>query len=274
VIRTLWNGTLELGELVIPVGLASTVRDGREQLRLLHRACKTPIAQRSYCALEEKLLEPDEIVRAFEASPGQFLPVDGDALAVIEPPDSRRIPISGFVTVDEIPPPLVRKRYHLVPSTTIGTQAYALLVAAIADLDVAGVVRFALRKNEQLGAITSRAGVLELAILDPLEDLVEGVGDEVRAIADTHGQIDDRLLNLARELVDRHTRPRQPDDLVSHQRRNVQRLLEKLLAEEPIVRPEPVQEDERPLTADLAGTLKRSVKQAPRRKRGKATTTR
>lgn len=263
----IWGGTLELGDIAIPVGLASTIRDGSEHLKRLHAACSSPVALRTYCELDQALLQPDEIVEAWEVAPGEYLVVDEDARSALKPVESRRIPIGGFVTTGSIQPALVRKRYYLVPSSIVAWRAYFLLAAAIAELDVAGLVRFTWR-GEQLGAVTSREGHLELATLHPAEDLV-GLDEELAVQVDAIESIDDELLELGRELVDRHTRPLRPDDLASHERPRVRALLERLLAGEQIIRPEPaVDEHERPAAAaDLEGALRRSLKQAPPRPR-------
>jgi len=277
--RTLWNGTLELGELVIPVGIATAVREHETELRTLHAACETPISLRPYCQLHEKLLEPEELIRAFEIAPGGgYQTPSADDLSAVKEPETRRIPIECFTPAAAIDPRLVKKHYHLVPSSPIGFDAYCLLVCAIAELDVAGIVRFTWR-GEKIAAIGSHAGLLDLAILYFGEDLVHddpwqlaadlGVDAETRTVSD-------HLLDLTRQLVYRHTRPLNPDiDLASRERPRMLELRERLLAGKPISRPAVKQHQEpadRPPTVDLAATLKRSVKAAPARRRPRKTT--
>jgi DNA end-binding protein Ku len=265
--RTLWNGTLELGDIAIPVGLASTIRDGRIEFRQLHNVCMTPTKSRPYCERHEQLLDPDDLVRAWEIAAGEYLEIPPDARELLEPVETRRVPIGLFTPAATIEPRLVRKRYHLIPSTAIGTRAYFLLVCAIAELDVAGVVRFTW-KGEKLGALTSRDGLLELAVLHFADELVDDT--DILRLTDGIAAIDNELLELARELVNRHTRPLRPDDLTSIDRPRVRQMLEQLLAGQPIIRPT-VQEDERPEpTANLEGALRSSIKQAPRRKKPRA----
>lgn len=265
--RTLWNGTLELDEIAIPVGLAPTVSDKGERLRRIHVGCGSRVSMRGYCERHEQLLDAGEIVDAWEISPGEFVVVDKDTKAALEPVETRRMPIGVFVPAAAIPPALVRKRYQLIPSSTIGVRAYFLFAAAIAELDVAGLVRFTAWRSEQLGALVSHDGCLELHALHFGEDLAEPA--ELSPLIDATGPVEEQLLELARELVDRHTRPLKPGDLESLERPRVRAMLERLLAGEEILRPTPVvQEDEGPATgADLEGALKRSLKQAPRRRR-------
>lgn len=271
--KTLWNGTLELDEISIPVGLAAKVSDKGERLRRIHVGCGSRVTNRGYCERHEQLLDPGEIVDAWEISPGEYIAVGQDAKAALEPVETRRMPIGAFVAAEAIPPALVRKRYQLIPSSTVGVHAYFLFAAAIAELDVAGLVRFTAWRSEQLAALHSRDGGLELHALHFGEDLVEPL--ELGPLVDQAGPVDDGLLELARDLVDRHTRPLQPGDLESLERPRVRAMLERLLAGEEILRPEPapVQEDKGP-PADLEGALRRSLKQAPRRRRRPATAAR
>lgn len=267
--KTLWNGTLELDDVAIPVGLAPTVRDNSERLRRIHVDCGSRVTNRGYCERHEQLLDPDEIVDAWEISPGEYIPVSREAKAALEPVESRRMPIGAFVPAAAIPAALVRKRYQLVPSSTIGVRAYCLFATAIEELQVAGLVRFTAWRSEQLAALVSQDACLQLRALHFGDDLV--AQEELAPIIDTAGPVDQGLLELARELVDRHTRPLRPGDLESLERPRVRAMLEQLLAGEEILRPAPtVQEDKGPLV-DLEGALRRSLKQAPRRRRRAAT---
>lgn len=266
--KTLWNGSLELGELAVPVGLAATVSDRSPRFRRIHNQCVTPIAQRSWCDRDQQLLDESEIAQAWEVAPGEFLVLDQDERAALEPVESRRMPIDCFVAAGDVDQLLVRKRYQLVPSTaTVGRRGYALLASAIHELEVAGLVRFTAWRGEQLAAITSDGELLQLATLHFSEDLL------ARPTLDPVGELDQRLRELARELVERHTRPLRCGDLDSLERPRVRQLLDAKLAGDPIVRAL-VQEDERTgqvASIDLEATLKRSIKSAPRPRRRRAT---
>lgn len=261
--KTLWNGTLELGELTIPVGLVSTVSERREKLKTLHRDCLTPAAQRGFCERDQEILDESTIVHAWEAAPGEYLLVDADERVALDPVESRRVAIGAFVPVDDLEPELLRKRYELVPSkTTVGRRGYRLLASAIHELQVAGLARFVAWRSEQLAAITSRDGeVMQLTTLYFAEDLL------ARPSLDPVDEVGDGLQELARELVSRHTRPLRSGDLDSVERPRVRALLDAKLAGQPIIRPA-VEENERaPLASlDLEAALKRSLKKAPRRR--------
>lgn len=266
--RTIWQGTLELAEIAIPVGIVPTVRDAGEKLKRLHEACKTPVSLRSYCTLEEQLLETDDVVSAWEVAPGEYLVLDADELAALKPEDTRRIPIGCFFHVDELDPVFVRNRYWLAPSkSTIAHRAYAVFAEAMHDLDAAALTRFTW-KGEKVGAVYSPDGkLLELLVLHFAEDvLTVEAADELAALA-VSAQPE---VALAKKLIGRHTRNLDvDDDLASLERPLIRELLEAKLAGQPIVRPEPVEREPGAVGAggDLTAALERSLKQAPRARR-------
>lgn len=268
--RTIWNGSLRLGQVAIPVGLAPTVRDGDEKFRRIHRPCLTPVTLRNFCEHEQLLVEPEDVVPAWQVAKGEYLVMDAEEVAALEPRESRTVAITGFVSIDEFDPLLVRKRYHLVPSkSTIGQRAYGIFAAAMHELDVAALTRFVAWGSEQLGAVTSRGAVLELATLHFHEDLVQA--DEIADIVDAAAEgVSDTQVELARELVERHTRRLKVDDLTSLDRPRVRALLERKLAGDEIVRAEEPPADDDVAPVDFEFALRQSLKQAPRRRRAKA----
>jgi DNA end-binding protein Ku len=267
VARTIWNGTLTLGAIAIPVGIAPTVRDGRERFRRLHEACGTPVSLRPYCTPDEQLLEPEQIVSAYEVAPGEFLVLDQAELDALEPEETREIPIGCFVGAGDLDPLLEAKRYRLAPSkTVVGGRAYTLLAAAMHDEDAIALARFSW-KGEKIAAIRSRGTTLELTTLHFDEDLVP-----VEPDIDPRADVDEQLRALARELVQRHTRTLQAGDLASLERPRVRAMLEDKLAGQTIIRPQTPVEPAAVSSVDLADALQRSLKTAPRPRRARRKT--
>src|SRR3954452_22966212 len=86
--RTTWNGSISFGLVNIPVGLspatAPAARQSDVQFRMLRRECMTPIKQKRWCPVHDVEVGPDEIVRGWEVSKGQFVPVEDDELEALE----------------------------------------------------------------------------------------------------------------------------------------------------------------------------------------------
>jgi DNA end-binding protein Ku len=270
--RSIWQGTLELGDVTIPVGIVPTVRDGGEKLKRLHEACKTPISLRSFCAREEELVEAADVVQAWEVAPGEYLVLEPEETAALQPEETRRVPIGCFFAIDDLDPVFVRARYWLAPSKTpVGRRAYAVFAEAMHELDVAALARFTW-KGEKIGAVYSTGGsVLELLVLHFAEDVLpaEPILDELADAASPAPEVD-----LAKLLIGRHTRDLDAAaDLVSVERPRMRELLEAKLAGQPIVRSDTAPPPEPGGAGDLTAALKSSLKHAPRaRRRARAAT--
>ncbi len=100
--RTIWNGSISFGLVSIPVGLALATKPAARQsdvsFRQLHRECLTPIKQKRWCPTHDREVGPDEIVRGWEVSKGEFVVVeDADLEAIERTEESRSIDIMRFV---------------------------------------------------------------------------------------------------------------------------------------------------------------------------------
>ena len=273
--RVIWKGTLVFGRVAIPVGLVATRREGDVAFRTLHRECATPVKERRWCPFHERLVEDGELVKGWEIAPGQFLLVESEELAAVAPDArDRRIAITGFVDAEDVDPLWVRSSYYLAPGEQLLAQrAYALLVTALLQTESAAIARFVAWGSEQLCAVrrlgSGRALVLQTLVFPA--DVVPPTEIE-EALADAEVQAEEA--ELALELVGRLSTRVDRLDLSSRQRPRVQALLEDKLAGRDVVTPERPAGDVVAPTLDLADALRRSIREAPRRRRTKAKTAR
>ena len=126
--RTIWNGSLSFGLVNIPVGLALATspkaRASDVSFRQLHRECKTPIRQKRWCPVHDREVGPDEIVKGWEVSKGEFVVIeDADLEAIQLADDSRAIEITRFVPLDEVDPVYFDRTYYLAPVEHAGAAA-------------------------------------------------------------------------------------------------------------------------------------------------------
>jgi DNA end-binding protein Ku len=268
-VRPIRNLVLRLGDLAIPVGLVAATSDSDEKLfRTLHAGdCKNPIRLAQVCANHEPVLVLDETetVKAWEVAQGQFLELDQAELDALTPTGSSLVPLNGFVDAAAIDDLLVRRRYHLAPAKTgIGQRAYLALAAALDGAEVVAVTRFVAWKNEQLAAIASRGKILELATLRELADVVQADAIAEALAGVVVGEVE---LDLMRQIVDRYTRRLQPDDLAGQQRPRVRALLEAKLSGGTIATTVAAAEPEPVPPADLETALRRTLRDAPKRRR-------
>jgi DNA end-binding protein Ku len=258
--RTTWNGAISFGLVNIPVGLAPatapSARQSDVQFRMLHRECLTPIRQKRWCPVHDVEVGPDELVRGWEASKGQFVPVEDDEIEALEQRDtSKLIEITRFVQAEEVDPVYFDRTYFLVPA---GTEAqrrpYALLLQAMRDAGVAGLGSFVLAGKEKLALIRPKGEALALETLFVAED-VKDQAEIDEAVASTAVRKEE--LALARQLITGLEGPFEPEELRSEYRASLKELLEaKLEGREPV---EPIPEPVETPVIDLMEALRASV---------------
>ncbi len=263
--------SLRIGLLTIPVGLVSSKRTTSSGLRTLHSECLTPIELRAWCALHDRAVGPEELVKAFEVAPGQLLQLDEDELAALAPHDTREIRIATVVAAERLPHAVVESTYWLSPSEApIGRRPYLLLAQVLEQAQVAAIARATVKAAEWVCAIRGTDGVLQLDRLvlhdervsaDPIKEQLEGI------------EVSEQELHLGRELLMSLFRAKGPTDAdtTSEHRERVRALIDTRLAGGRIVAaPPPVEPPLQLPVGDLTDTLKNSIRDVRRRPARKA----
>jgi DNA end-binding protein Ku len=266
--RTTWNGSISFGLVNIPIGLAPATKPAARQsdvsFRLLHRECKTPIKQKRWCPIHDREVGPDEIVKGWEVSKGEFVIVEEADLEALERDStSRAIDITGFVPEDTVDPIYFDRTYFLVPAAAVAARRpYVLLQHAMQETGMAALGRFVLAGKEKLCLIRPQGEALALETMYLAEDVYSHAEiDESVAEA----EVKDAEVELARQIIDSLVTEFKPaEQLRSDYRDDLRELLEAKLKGQEISRPEPV-EEEAP-AVDLMEALRRSVEEARTRK--------
>jgi DNA end-binding protein Ku len=261
--RVTWNGSLSFGLVSIPVGLAPATKPAARQsdvsFRMLHRECLTPIRQKRWCPKHDREVGPDEIVKGWEVSKGEFVLVEEAELEALERhDDSRAIEISRFVPLDVVDPVWLDRSYLLVPgSAAAQRRPYRLLLEAMREAGVGAIGRLVRSGRESLCLVRPLGDALALETMFLAED-VHSRAEIDEAMAET--TVKEPELELARQLVAGLSGDFEPGALTSDYRRDLRQLLEAKLSGEEIAIPEPVAA---PAPAvDLMEALKASVKAA------------
>jgi DNA end-binding protein Ku len=266
--RTTWNGSISFGLVNIPIGLAPATKPAARasdvSFRLLHRECKTPIKQKRWCPVHDREVGPDEIVKGWEVSKGEFVIVEEDDLEAIERDStSRAIDITGFVPEDTVDPIYFDRTYFLVPAAAVAARRpYVLLQHAMQETGMAALGRFVLAGKEKLCMIRAHGESLALETMYLAEDVYSQAEiDEAVAEAD----VKDAEVALARQIIDSMVTEFQPaDQLTSEYRQDLRELLDaKLKGKEPVRPVEPIEDAP---VVDLMEALRRSVEEAQKRK--------
>jgi DNA end-binding protein Ku len=264
--RTIWNGSISFGLVNIPVGLALATTPKAKQsdvsFRTLHRECKTPIRQKRWCPTHEREVGPDEIVKGWEVSKGEFVIVeDADLEAIAMHDDSRSIDIMRFVELDEVDPVYLDRTYYLAPaSAPAQRRPYVLLLEAMRQAGMGGIGRFVLRGAEYFCLIRPKGEALVLETLFLAED-IRSQAEIEEAVAGT--EVKPAELKLAQQVMDSLVGEFEPEELHSQYRQDLRQMLEAKLDGQEIAKPEPAPEAP---VVDLMEALKRSVEEAKDRK--------
>lgn len=162
---------MSFGDIRVPVKLYSAVESDRVSFRMLHDQDEVPLRQQMVCALEDKPVPDDEIVKGLEVDENEYVLVEPEDLAELEPQSDRTIDVRGFVQPGQVDPRYYDRPYHLGPD---GEQKkYASLAKALADAGREGICHWTFRKRSYNGSLRSDGRSLEIVTLR----LKEEIGD-------------------------------------------------------------------------------------------------
>ena len=259
--RTIWKGSISFGLVNIPIGLAVATQRSDIAFRTLHAECGTPIKQKRWCPHHDREVQPEELVKGWEFSKGQYLPIEEGDLEAIALQRSQSIEIVRFVELSDVDPIYFDRTYYLAPSDVDAQRRpYVLLLEAMRETGMAAVGKFVLWGKENLSLLRPLGASLALQTLfyaedirsrDEIDDLVGGV------------EVQEPELDLAKQIIQSLVGDWEPDEFENEYRGQLKALLEAKLAGAEFVVPEPVEEAP---VVDLMEALKRSVDEAREKK--------
>ena len=150
--RAIWSGSISFGLLNVPVKLYSAVARRSISLREIRESDGARIRHRRVAEGTDEEVPYEEIVKAFEITPGSYVPIGKDEIASLAPKKTRAIEVQDFVDLEEIDPIYFDSPYYLGPAEG-AEKAYSLLAAAMEDSGKVAIARFVFRNKEHLAAI-------------------------------------------------------------------------------------------------------------------------
>jgi DNA end-binding protein Ku len=260
--RPIWSGSITFGLVTIPVALFSATEDHTIHFNEFERGTSDRIRHKRVNERTGKEVDYGDIVRGHQVGDGDYVVVEPDELADIAPGRSRSIEITTFVDLADIDPIYFQKTYWLAPAKEDYADSYALLVAAMAKTNRAGVATFVMRGKEYLTAVRADGDVLALDTLyfaDEIRDPHEL--DTLPGKKKARG----KQLDMATSLIEAMSGPWQPEDYRDTYTAKVHKLIEdKRKGKDVISEAEPPESTE---VVDLMDALRRSVEGA-RKSRG------
>ncbi len=180
----------------IPVGLYTATQSKDLSFNQLNKKTMSRIKYQKVDASNDEVVAPDDIVKGYEVSKGNYVLMDDADFEDLPVPSKRVISVDAFVQADEVDPIYYDTTYFLEPEE-LGKKPYALLYKALKEKGVNAVAKIAVRNKESLCLIrpTDKGLVLEtLYYPDELRQPSDLGLDDVN--------VEDRELSMAKSLVD------------------------------------------------------------------------
>src|SRR5689334_14451123 len=128
--RAIWSGSISFGLLNVPVKLYSAVARRNIALREIRASDNARIKHRRVAEGTDEEVPYDEIIKAFELTPDQYVPIGKDEIEALAPEKTKAIDVQDFVDLVEIDPVYFNSPYYLGPADG-AEKAYSLLAKAM-----------------------------------------------------------------------------------------------------------------------------------------------
>jgi DNA end-binding protein Ku len=261
--RSIWRGTISFGLVSVPVRMFTATESKELRFHFLHKDDLTPIGYDKVRKDTGEHVDPEDIVRGFEVSKGQYVPLEDEDLDRLDVELTKTIDICDFVDLDEIDPIYFRKAYYLAPQDG-AEKPYRLLTRALEETGKVAIAKIVIRNKQHLAAVRPSNGTLVLETMY--------YADEVRQPERVTGggRLASREVELAKSLVENLSAKFDPKKYDDTYRKELLQLLRAKAKGKDL--PEPEQEPEGEvvdLMAALRESVERTQKQSRPRKRAR-----
>ena len=254
--RAIWTGSISFGLLNVPVRLYSAVARRNIALREIRDSDSARIKHRRVAEGTDEEVPYENIVKAYEITPGQYVPLDKDEMSALAPEKTRAIEVQDFVDLEEIDPIYFDSPYYLGPAAG-AEKAYALLAKAMEASGKVAVSRFVFRTKEHLAALRSTDGVLTLTTMRFADEVVPA-GELGDALPEKAPKVNKREQEMAEQLIESLSTEFDPSAYRDEYRDQLLALIERKAEGKDIVAPE-TEEPEATKAPDLMAALEESI---------------
>jgi DNA end-binding protein Ku len=210
-------------------------------------------------SVDERDVAYEDIVKGYELASGEYVTINDDELAALDPEAVRTIDIEEFVDLSDIDPLFYDSGYYLVPDQTTA-KAYKLLASAMEKSQKVGIARFVMRTKQYLAAVRPKDGRLILNTMVYGDEIVQpeeiGGFDALDKV-----KVADKELVMATQLIESLTEDFAPEKHRDTYREAVLALIERKAAGQTEVVAAPVAPSAEKVI-DLMAALEASVKAA------------
>jgi len=267
--RAIWSGSISFGLLNVPVRLYSAVARRSIALREIRQSDSARIKHRLFAEGTDEEVSRDEIVKAYELTAGQYVPLTKEEMEALAPEKSRSIDVEDFVDIEEIDPKYFNSPYYLGPAEG-AEKAYSLLAAAMESSGKAAIAHLVFRNKEQLSAIRAEDGILTLTTMRFADEVVP-TSELDDAFPESKAKVAKNEQQMAEQLIESLSTRFDPESYRDEYREQLLDLIERKAEGKEIVAPKAAA-PEATKAPDLMAALEESIAAVKGKKGAKAAT--
>jgi DNA end-binding protein Ku len=252
--RPIWRGHLRLALVSCPVALFSAKHDRSSiKFNLINPETGNRIRMLTVDSETEKEVERRNLVKGYEFKKNTYLLLSNEDLDSIKVESSEVMVVEKFVESSSIDPIYYDSGYFLAPDGSAGRDVYQILREAIGRTGRVALSRIVIGQRERVIALRLYENGLAAHTLYEQRDLNDASG-----LFDDPVPVDEEMVKLATQLVDRQTGAYDPADIEDRYETRLRAMLDAKLKGEGIdvdAVPEPAASN----VIDLMAALKRSL---------------
>lgn len=257
--RAIWSGSISFGLVSVPVRVYSAISEQDLHFHYVHEPDASRIGYEKVCKEEGKPVPDDEIVKAFEIEPDEYVYMTDEDFEAAEAGATKTIDIRDFVDYDEIDPIYFERTYYVGPQDG-GEKVYGVLARAMDEAGLAAIAKYVMRDKQHLGCLRVKDGVITLEKMY--------FADEIRPaeeIAPKKAEVTKAELEMAEKLIESFKGPFEPKKYEDTYR---DALCEIIRAKRSGKKPTVEKREEPEAAPDLLSALRASVEAAQSRRSG------
>jgi DNA end-binding protein Ku len=253
--RPAWEGHLRLSLVTCPVALyTATERSADIHFHLINPKTNQRIRMQTVDAGSGKAVDRADLVKGFEVSKNKYVLFDKDELDAVKLESTRIIDIAEFVDAAEIDRIYWDEPYYLAPNGKTGSEAFAVIQAAMKKQGKVALGRLVLHQRERPCALEPRDGGLLLTTLR--------THDEIRSSAGIFGKQlprpDAGMLDIAEKIIAKQEAKFDPSHFKDRYEDALRELIARKKKGQPVEAEAPEAKDEK--VVDLMEALRSSLK--------------
>ncbi|MGI6038352.1 MAG: Ku protein [Limnochordia bacterium] len=259
--RSMWKGSISFGLVNIPVRMYTATQRQDLKFKYLHQPCSTPIKYQKFCPQCGREVPSEQLVRAYEFTPGEYVPMTEEDFEELPGPETKAINILDFTQLAEIDPVYYDKTYYLEPLEG-SRKPYYLLLKAMERAEKVAIAKVVIRSKEVLAALR----VYDQALALETMFFAQEVRDVSQLTGLGHVELDQRELQMALEIIENLSTTFQPEKYQNEYQQALLEVIEnKIQGRETTIPQESPKEEVLDLMAALEASLRATKEPALRR---------